>query len=121
MRPLKLQHPSYDVLAERERLVHVIVEQVQRQGYYVAHVCPQPTQAIIDLRWAAQAAGSILGRHTCTYASAIGRRRPGMITVVVAPTESRTVQEIELRDHARAMIEGLIAAHTRLRAVRQPA
>ena len=96
-----------DALAARERLVALMVAQIIRQGFYLTQIRPQPTQGIIDLRWAAQIAGRDLGRRTRTYASAVGRQRPGMVTVVVAPVETQGVQETQLRDNARIVIESL--------------
>jgi hypothetical protein len=96
------------VISARERLAETMVAQIRRRGYYRTYAPPQPSQAIIDLRWAAQIAGRDLSRRTRTYASSVGQQRPGMITIVVAPIETKTLEEIHLRDTARALIEELL-------------
>ena len=99
--------------------MHRISEAVSSQGFYLAHVDSPPGQVLTDLRWAAQLAGRALDRRTRTYASAVGRRVPGKITVIVAPVEIRTAAEVPGRDAARTVIEdlldvrGAVSAHTR--------
>jgi hypothetical protein len=76
-----------DAITARECLMGTIANQIRGRGYYFADLDPTPTQALIDLRWAAQMAGRLIGCRTETYASAVGRRVPMKITVVVAPVK----------------------------------
>jgi hypothetical protein len=103
---------SQDAPGAREALVEKIVAQIRRQGYFLAHLDPHPYQDIIDLRWAAQMAGRALDRRTRCYASSVGAKRPEKLTVIVAPTEVRSVAEIRRRDCARAVIEDLLKVHS---------
>lgn len=77
-----------DALASRDRMVDQIVEQVTRQGYFAAQVPAQPTQRVIDLRWAAQGAGRVLGRRMQTCARESGAQHGGLVTVIAAPVDS---------------------------------
>lgn len=97
----------------REALVLAIAEQIQHRGYFRAHLAPQPAQAMIDLRWAAQMAGRDVGRQVRTYASSVGANRPDLVTLVVVPTEARTAAELVLRDRSRALVEDLLTGETR--------
>jgi hypothetical protein len=76
----------------RDQIADEMACQIRRQGYYVTYVLPQRHQALTDLRWAAQLAGRLLSRRTTTYASAVGLQHPGMITLVVAPTDGPPVR-----------------------------
>jgi len=116
-----MQHRQDDAITEREGLADRIADQLRRQGYYLAHLSSHEGQALIDLQWAALVAGRTLGHKTRTYASKVGKRIPGMITVIVAPirTERHTVP---LRlDRSRAAIEEMLSLQSALDAVRQPA
>lgn len=101
-----------DLITTRERLVGRITEAVAKQGYYLAHIDSPASQVLTDLRWAAQLAGRAIGRHTRTYASAVGRRIPGKITVIVAPVEIWSAAELPGRDAARCVIEDLLRVHS---------
>jgi hypothetical protein len=79
-----------DAITERECLAGRIAQQLGQQGYFLTYLDPHRGQSLIDLRWAAQLAGRTIGSATTTYASAVGRTRPGKITVVVAPTATST-------------------------------
>lgn len=115
------QHRTEDAIADRETLAGRIADQLRRQGYYLAQLSAHEGQALIDLQWAALLAGRRLGHKTRTYASKVGKRAPGMITVIVAPTRSER-HTIPLRlDHSRAVIEEMLGLHTALEAVRRPA
>jgi hypothetical protein len=109
-----------DPIAERECLAGRIVEQVRRQGFYLADLDAQERQALIDLRWAALLAGRALGRRTTTHASAVGRRIPGKISVVVAPVGSGARVPVA-RDQARAIAVRLWGAEPHPYAHRRPA
>jgi hypothetical protein len=76
--------PLRDCISERECLAGRVTDQLRRQGYYVTHIASGACQTLIDIQWAALLAGRALGRRTRTYASAVGKRRPDDITVVVA-------------------------------------
>lgn len=96
-----------DAITARECLMGMIVNQIRGRGYYVADVEPNPPQALVDLRWAAQMAGRLIGCRTETYASAVGRGLPMKITVVVAPVKpSREGSALDGR--VRSIIEGLL-------------
>jgi hypothetical protein len=100
-----------DVLRSREALIDHIAAQVAAQGYFLVHIDPHSPQLLVDLRWAAQAAGRTLGRKTRTLASAVGERQPGMITVLVAPDEVRTVTDEHGRSRVRTLLEVLLERH----------
>jgi hypothetical protein len=72
----------------RDDLVAAIVEQVHRHGCYRVDLTPQPLQAIVDLRWAAQQAGRVLGHRLRACASTVGAREPDLVTMIVAPVEA---------------------------------
>jgi hypothetical protein len=76
-----------NAITARECLMGTIVNQIRRRGYYLADLDPNPAQRLIDLRWAAQMAGRLIGCRTQTYASALGKRLPMKVTVVVAPVK----------------------------------
>lgn len=103
--------PVADALRAREALTAMIVAQINTNGYFLAHVDPQPHQQLIDLRWAAQVAGRVLGRRTRTHASAVGARQPGKITVLIAPDEVRTVTDDHGRSVVRTLLEELVELH----------
>lgn len=71
-------------ISARQTLAEAIADALQQQGYYVAQVDDEE-QGLIDLEWAALAAGRILGRKTVTYGTAANRRIAGRVTVVLAP------------------------------------
>lgn len=77
-----------DALASRDRLVDQIVEQVERHGYFVALVPAQPTQCVIDLRWAAQGAARVLGCRMQTCVREADSGHVGLVTVVAAPVDA---------------------------------
>ena len=110
-----------DVLATRERLVGQIAAQIRSQGYYLNHMEPQPHQALVDLRWAAQMASRQLGRPTRTYTTAVGTKCPGKITVIIAPRDVPTVTEAEFGNRSRTTIEELLDRHDALLAGPRPA
>lgn len=87
-----------DALASRDRLVVQIVDQVARQGYFMADVPAQPAQGVIDLRWAAQAAGRALGRRMQTCARESGTQH---VTVITAPVDAASTidQLLNLQAH----------------------
>lgn len=101
-----------DAFASRDCVISDMVEQIESQGYYLTQVDSQPTQGVIDLRWAAQIAGRSLGRHVRTYAGAVGAQEPQKVTLVVAPTDVRTASDVQARDRARVVIEGLLDVHS---------
>ena len=103
--------PDADMLRAREALTALIVAQINQNGYFIAHVDPQPHQQLIDLRWAAQVAGRVLGRRTRTHTSAIGARHPGKVTVLVAPDEVRTVTDERGHRFVRSLLEELLEQH----------
>ena len=70
-------------ITARQALAEAIADDLQRQGYYVAHVEGE-RQELIDLEWAALTAGRILGRKTVTYGVDPDRRIAGRVTVVLA-------------------------------------
>lgn len=72
-----------DAITARESLMGKIVSQISDRGYYFADVDPGRPQALVDLRWAAQMAGRLIGCRTETHASAVGKRVPRKVTVVV--------------------------------------
>lgn len=110
-----------DALTSRERMVGLITAQIRRQGYYLNHIDPQPHQAIVDLRWAAQMASRQLGRPTRTYTTAVGKQRPDKVTVIIAPREVPTVTEVEVGDRTRTTVEELLDRHNALLAGPRPA
>lgn len=73
-----------DRISERECLAEQVTDQLRRQGFYLTRVGTGRCQTVIDVQWAALLAGRALGRRTRTYASAVGKRVPDQITVVVA-------------------------------------
>lgn len=73
-------------IAARQALAGTIAEQLQRQGYYLAHLDSEG-QELIDLEWAALVAGRALGRKLATCVGSVGKREPGRVTVVVGPRE----------------------------------
>jgi hypothetical protein len=93
-----------DVLTAREQLVEAISSQIGRQGYYLSNIDPAPHQALVDVRWAAQVAGRQLGKPMRTYTSAVGKRSPGKITVIIAPLEAGSVAEVEFCNRLREAI-----------------
>jgi hypothetical protein len=115
------QHKTGDAIADRDYLAGRIVEQLRRQGYYLVHLSAHEGQALIDLQWAALVAGRTLGHKTRTYSSKVGKRIPGMITVVVAPTRADS-HMVPLRpDRSRALLDEMLAIDYALDAVRRPA
>jgi hypothetical protein len=105
---------SGDAIRERERLAGQIAQQLGQQGFYLTYLDPHCGQSLIDLRWAAQLAGRTVGSATTTYASGVGRTRPGKITVVVAPTVTSAFAS-ERQSGISDLLEVLGLAH------RQPA
>ncbi|MBW8751241.1 MAG: hypothetical protein JF565_07430 [Propionibacteriales bacterium] len=103
-----------DFIGARDCLVGRIVGQLRSQGHYVAHIDAHTGQALIDLRWAAQMAGREIDRHTRTYVSALGRRMPGMVTVIVAPVEAWS--DLPGAERARSAIEELLTVHSAIHA-----
>jgi hypothetical protein len=97
-----------DPFASRDVTITEIVDQIERRGYFLAHVSPQPTQALIDLRWAAQMAGRRLGRPLRTYASAIGAQQSQKITLVVAPLDLSVTDDVQTRELVRSVIDDLV-------------
>lgn len=96
-----------DAITARECLMGMIADQIRERGYYFAELAPNPPQILVDLRWAAQMAGRLIGCHTRTYASAVDKRVPMKITVVVAPVEpSREGSRFDAR--VRSTIEVLL-------------
>lgn len=77
-----------DALTSRDRLVVQIVDQVARQGYFMAHVPAQPAQGVIDLRWAAQSAGRALGRRMQTCTRELESQHVGLVTVIAMPVDA---------------------------------
>jgi hypothetical protein len=73
-----------DPIADREALVGLIVEQLRRQGHYLAQLSSSERQGLADLQWAAIAAGRRMGLRTTTHANTASIRRSGTITVVVS-------------------------------------
>ncbi|WP_457110957.1 hypothetical protein [Marmoricola sp. URHA0025 HA25] len=112
---------SGNVIAARDCLVGRIVAELRSRGYYLAHIDSQAGQVLIDLRWAAQAAGRTVGRRTRTYASTVGKQLPEMVTVIVAPVEVFSAYEIPGRNVTRAVIEELLDVHTAVSQERRPA
>lgn len=110
-----------DLIEARDRLVRRIADAVASQGYYLAHLEAPAGQVLTDLRWAAQLAGRAVGRRTRTYASTIGKRVPGKVTVIVAPVEIWSASEVPGRDAARAVIEDLLQVHIAVSARNRPA
>lgn len=96
-----------DAITAREHLMGMIADQIRDRGYYFADLAPNPPQALVDLRWAAQMAGRLIGCRTRTYASAVGQRVPMKIAVVVAPVDpSREGSRFDAR--VRGIIEDLL-------------
>jgi hypothetical protein len=73
-------------ISARQTLADAIADNLQRQGYHVAQV-EGDRQGLIDLEWAALAAGRLLGRKTVTYGTDPAGRIAGRVTVVLAPRE----------------------------------
>lgn len=94
-------------IGTQQATVAAIVAGIHRHGYYLAHIEPHPQQRIIDLRWAGQLAGRVLDRKTRCHTSAIGALEPGMVTVVVAQVDARSLEEVRKREDALAVIEDL--------------
>lgn len=103
--------PIADMLRAREALIDQIAAHIAAHGYFLVHVDPHSPQHLVDLRWAAQAAGRTLGRRTRTLASAVGARHPGKITVLVAPDEVRTVTDDHGHSRVRTLLEVLLDRH----------
>lgn len=97
-----------DLLDTRECLARRITDALVTQGYYLAHVDWPASQVLTDMRWAAQLAGRAIDRRTRTYASRVGRRIPGKITVIVAPVEIWSTFDIPGRDAVRSAIQELL-------------
>jgi hypothetical protein len=110
-----------DLIGERDGLVGRIVDQLRSRGYYLAHIDSYTGQPLTDVRWAAQLAGRRIGRRTRTYASAVGTRLPGMVTVIVAPIETCAAAMVPGRDSARKVVEDLLGMHGVVNATRRPA
>ena len=106
------QDDAGGVLASRDCLTRTIVEQIAEQGFYQVSLDQQPLQAIIDLRWAAQVAGRVMGRQIRTYASTSGTKPARTVTVIVAPTDVRCAADVRTREYVRGLIERLIAGET---------
>lgn len=100
--------PVANALHAREALTASIVAQINTHGYFLAHVDPEPHQQLIDLRWAAQVAGRVLGRKTHTWTSAIGDQRAGKVTVLVAPDGVRTVTDAVGNTTVRTLLDDLL-------------
>lgn len=79
-----------DAISDREQLATRIERGLGRDGYYFANLSEPDGQQLIDLQWAAMTAGRKLGRRTTTFASELGKRHPGAITVVVSFTAPAT-------------------------------
>ena len=97
--------PTAGGLCARDVLAPRIVEDIERQGYFLTHIPAFPPQELIDLRWAGQMAGRMLGQHTRTYASPVGAQEPGKVTVVVALTEVHSPEDVQRMRQVRAVIE----------------
>jgi hypothetical protein len=110
-----------DALASRERIAGQITAQIRRQGYYLSQMDPQPHQALVDLRWAAQMASRQLGRPTRTHMTAVGKQTPDKVTVIIAPRDVPTVTEVEFGDRTRTTVEQLLERHDALLAGARPA
>ena len=100
-----------DILCAREAMIDQIAARIDAQGYFLTHLDPHSPQHLVDVRWAAQAAGRMLGRRTRTLASTIGARQPGKVTVLVAPDELRTVIDEGGRTRVRTLLEVLLDRH----------
>ena len=106
--PAHLAQPASrgaDLNAARECLIERMVEQLRGRGYFLAHIDAHAGQLLADVRWAAQLAGQVVGRPTRTYASRVGNRLPGVISVVVAPVETWAAAPGTDGHVARAMVE----------------
>lgn len=93
-----------DALTSRDRLVGQIVDQVDRQGYFMAQVPTQPAQGVIDLRWAAQEASRVLGRRIQTYAAEAAASHLGQVTLIAVPVDARTTLDEILGAPRKAQI-----------------
>jgi hypothetical protein len=103
-----------DALASRDHVVCEIRDEIEQRGYYLAHVDPLPAQALIDLRWAGQAAGRALGRQVRTFASAAGARQPGKISVVVVPVDASAAGDTWLSGPGRSVVEHVVGRQSDL-------
>jgi hypothetical protein len=103
--------PTTGILRAREALIDQIASQIADHGYFLTHLDPQSPQLLVDLRWAAQAAGRTLGRRTRTLASAVGAREPGKVSVLVAPDETCTVTDERGHSRPRTLLEVLVDRH----------
>jgi hypothetical protein len=111
-----------DFIGARDCLVDRIVADLRGRGYFLAQLDSRAGQAIIDIRWAAQLAGRLVGRRTRTYASAVGKRLPGMVTVIVAPVEAWSGgYPAGGGSGAPAVIRELLEVHSTVGAKRRPA
>ena len=100
-----------DAITARECLMGTITGQIRARGYFVAELDPNPPQALIDVRWAGQMAGRLIGCRTETYASGVGARVPRKITVVVAPVRpSRDGWGFDAR--VRSVVQDLLQLRT---------
>jgi hypothetical protein len=110
-----------DAIRTRECLIGQIVAQIRRQGFFLAHLDPMPFQYLIDLRWAAQAAGRTMERQVRTFASAVGARLPGKITVVIAPTDFVCPDEAARKAAVLLLVEDILAVRGNVAAKRSVA
>jgi len=95
-----------DPITVRQALAEAIADDLQRQGYHVAHVEGE-SQELIDLEWAALTAGRLLGRKTVTYGTSADRRIAGRVTVVLAPRN--TASGLDCTDGYLRLLQAVLA------------
>lgn len=92
----------------RTQLVELIVSQIRFQGYFRTCLPSVSEQDVVDIRWTAQLAGRALERPVRTHVRHWDGPRPSM-TVIIAPAQARTEDEVELQTVAQATIQWLHA------------
>lgn len=93
-------------LIDRDGLVEEMMAQIRQTGYYLVHLDRLPTEAVIDLRWAACIVGKQIGTRTTMTVSKVGEHEPGKTSVVIGP-EGKP-------DAMAALLKELMATVTRL-------
>ena len=102
--PVGENDEAADAADARTCLIDTIADNLRHHGYYLVHLDPYPTQRVIDLRWAAQIAGRLVGRRVRTYSSAVGAQHKGRVSLMVVPVN------VPARRHVQVMLEQLLTA-----------
>ena len=99
-----------DLEAVRKELTAEIADALHKEGYFLRHLAPLPEQAMVDVRWAAQAAGRAVGRRVHSHTSAVSQYVPGKITLLITPERH---SEDGLSGYALDLVERLLGVGKR--------